>query len=571
MTSRPSTVNYITPLGHDTDYGTWENLVTGLIGADKALKLSHKLRTVKPLSPGTRAENDLAIKTIANTSRLALKASSIMNNCTLPMTPFDSFENTTVLTQLNNDNQLSTLHVPHHARRTFESAVHVLYRGLPASIFGQIRNSHRNRTDIRTIHHAINALRNAARDINYHGSSIDNQQAMIVHEPPHNPPARRQDRFNAPRGRGGPARQEIRQQGQQRRNVIRPALVQTIDSKELQRPPPRQAPAQGTHVITSVNHLVNPQPHANQGKCGGRGHFANDCATPDPRGTERVHITADDTGDQFDNHDAAEEDFEELYDEELDGEDFTKPEQSRAFPMSIIAEFAGLTVSSPATLPSATSKIHPVIIDNGANVTVFRDKSPFLSLSSHPSQIGTSSSLASLSSSHSGPLELHFPTQTLTIPFARYSPTAPLNILAQNDLERSGMYFLSTDLKPGRIYQRRDPTSAPNPSNDTILITCLKRFGLHYLPTSQTHHQSISSLALFSNTLLKQCPQTLPPDARRILATIAKDAAKETQLLHLRLGHASITKMEQMIRDRTTADLPITPWSQVKLVVPVLL
>ncbi|KAI8854274.1 hypothetical protein BC829DRAFT_413195 [Chytridium lagenaria] len=62
MTARPSIVNYITPFGHDTDYGTWENFITGLIGADKAaqtLNPSYIDNTANPGVPNAIAALEL--------------------------------------------------------------------------------------------------------------------------------------------------------------------------------------------------------------------------------------------------------------------------------------------------------------------------------------------------------------------------------------------------------------------------------------------------------------------------------------------------------------------------------
>ncbi|KAJ3207345.1 hypothetical protein HDU67_007525 [Dinochytrium kinnereticum] len=51
---------------------------------------------------------------------------------------------------------------------TFKTTRYVLYAGLPAEVFGAIRNAHRARTDITDIFKAVAALRNAARDIAPH-------------------------------------------------------------------------------------------------------------------------------------------------------------------------------------------------------------------------------------------------------------------------------------------------------------------------------------------------------------------------------------------------------------------
>ncbi|KAI8832359.1 hypothetical protein BC829DRAFT_422860 [Chytridium lagenaria] len=314
----------------------------GLIGADKATQTINKSYINNTINPGvndaaaafvlatpnglddfveTRANRLYTFALFANTFPLGLKAlkalflaydalkrlrehygvntieqrqAIIANFSNLTMTdgePLDSYINRfyQLLSKVQHVvNNPTPTRPQYQDYRTFEAAVHVLYRGLPASIFGHIRNNHRSRTDINTIHKAINALRNAARDINYHGTPmINNPNALIALDDTVRNRGPRGPTNNIPgRGRGGA------------RGAQRPGI----------RPGHQRHPTKEPLICY---------------QCGGRGHFAGDCATPDTR--ERVHVTLEDSegvmdvehlGDDVDN-----DDLEEYVDDEEE-EDF---------------------------------------------------------------------------------------------------------------------------------------------------------------------------------------------------------------------------------------------------------
>ena len=190
----------------------------------------------------------------------------------------------------------------------------------------------------------------------------------------------------------------------------------------------------------------------------------------------------------------------------------------------------------------------PTIIDTGCNITIIADIKLMQKLTPHELNIGTANSDAPpLLSSAYGPATIIIGDSTSTIPAAYYCKNAPLNLIATNDLEAIGMYFVSVNGQPGKIFKY---TSKSPSLSDNLVATCTKRFGLHYLPTD-SKKISTSDLALLSNRYFKLFPTTYTnnDDTNATCLITAK-------LLHDRLGHASYQRLRHAMKNSTTFDMP---------------
>lgn len=205
-----------------------------------------------------------------------------------------------------------------------------------------------------------------------------------------------------------------------------------------------------------------------------------------------------------------------------------------------------------ATTPNTSS---PIIIDSGSNSTIFRDKKYFTSYTPKLFNISISNESASLPSEGYGSAEIQLsPSFTLKIKKAQYCPKSPANLLSSNDIESNHLYFASVGGKAGKIY--KETTSSPNQETDPVVTNTTKRFGLHFLIPPNRPMYSTTLLAHVNNQLRKYVDIT--PEERIILEQVKKRLDESTTLLHQRLGHISLPRLEHMIRCNTTADLPRT-------------
>ncbi|KAJ3295730.1 hypothetical protein HDU76_006808, partial [Blyttiomyces sp. JEL0837] len=133
--------------------------------------------------------------------------------------------------------------------------------------------------------------------------------------------------------------------------------------------------------------------------------------------------------------------------------------------------------------PPPPPKSSPAIVDNGATITILKDKHLFDNLiETKPNFVTTADSKAPpLKSLGIGSATLvRFKNGTsLTITNAKYCPTAAANLITTNDFEQQGYYFNSIDLKPGTICKL--PSTGNWSHKDPIFVECTKRHGLQWL------------------------------------------------------------------------------------------
>ncbi|KAJ3206368.1 hypothetical protein HDU67_008222 [Dinochytrium kinnereticum] len=185
---------------------------------------------------------------------------------------------------------------------TFKTARYILYAGLPAEIFGAIRNTHRARTDITDIFKAVAALRNAARDIAPHRPT--NVETALHTRIIRGPGGRVQQR---PRGSSLPIRgRQI--PGASLMMTRRPLQQNGPQAHFKHRLPPQQRPQGNQSTTNRDNGHQNINNQHQQGqkpndpndqdtrcfRCGNSGHFARECHLPPNQ--ELVHLTTENPG-----------------------------------------------------------------------------------------------------------------------------------------------------------------------------------------------------------------------------------------------------------------------------------
>jgi hypothetical protein len=195
---------------------------------------------------------------------------------------------------------------------------------------------------------------------------------------------------------------------------------------------------------------------------------------------------------------------------------------------------------------------HAIAIDGGCSSTIVTDRSLMLDLTPHVENIGTANSDAPpLHSVAYGRAQIPLGSQFCIVQRALYCPKAPCNLLAPNDLEKVGLYFVSANSRPGQILV----ASGNSPcSTDELLLTCEKRFGLHFLPSSAS--SIAASLALIANKHSKLFKNVNDLSELECEAARSRKLLDYAVLLHNRFGHASYQRLRHVIYHSTTADLP---------------
>jgi Integrase core domain/GAG-pre-integrase domain len=213
--------------------------------------------------------------------------------------------------------------------------------------------------------------------------------------------------------------------------------------------------------------------------------------------------------------------------------------------------FTSLIVSTPHPTFLFQYLKSPIAIDSGCSTSLITDEALMVSVTPHVSTIGTANASAPpLKSTGVGAATIPIGNYLVTIQQALFCPDAPCNLIATNDLEKASLYFLSIDGKPGKI---RMATKHSPISTDTLLVTCVKRFGLHFIPASITNSIT-SDLALLGNRYNQrfQTP-SMQPHQPIDKGTLMKRAI----LYHNRLGHVSYARLRHMVNHSTTLDLPL--------------
>jgi hypothetical protein len=211
---------------------------------------------------------------------------------------------------------------------------------------------------------------------------------------------------------------------------------------------------------------------------------------------------------------------------------------------------------------TSLTQSHPIAIDSGASSTIIRDLDRFtpLNFTRSKQNIKTSDKNAVLTSHGYGAITITLPDEKeLKIDKAFYCPNAPINLLSTNDLEAAGLYFVSTNGNPGRIYQSTNQQAATPHPGDVPVAKTIKRYGLHFLPEHSNPKMKFPTrfIGMCANAFYSYKEADASNERVQRLLAAHEDTRNQARLMHARLGHVGQQKMQHIRAAATLPDLQI--------------